>query len=106
MNNRTGQLGDIHCIPRIRFSFEPPRSSWTIERLQLPLRLAYGCTFHGCVGLTMDKTVVDCRHPTFTHGQLYTALSRVRHRSHSCCLLEEGNVDKVVPNIVYKDLLK
>jgi hypothetical protein len=23
INNRTGQLGEIHCIPRIRFEFSP-----------------------------------------------------------------------------------
>jgi len=77
INNRDGQLGEIYCIPRIRFEFTPAHSSWTVHRLQLPLRLAYACTFHGCIGLTLDKTVLDIRTPVFAHGQLYTALSRV-----------------------------
>ena len=27
INNQTGELGDIHCIPRIRFEFTPLRAS-------------------------------------------------------------------------------
>ena len=46
INNRTGQLGDIHCIPWIRFEFTPSRASWTVHRLQFPLRLSYVTTFN------------------------------------------------------------
>jgi len=31
INNRTGQLGDAQCIPRICFEFTPPCASWTVE---------------------------------------------------------------------------
>ncbi|KIK34759.1 hypothetical protein CY34DRAFT_812699, partial [Suillus luteus UH-Slu-Lm8-n1] len=48
INNRTGQLGDTQCIPRIRFEFTPPRASLTVHRLRFPLRLAYATTFNGC----------------------------------------------------------
>jgi hypothetical protein len=88
ISNRTGRLGDIHCIPRIRFPFCPAHSSWTVHRLQLPLCLAYSCTFNGCVGLTLDWTVLDVREPVFAHGQLYTALSWIRHRSDTCLLFK------------------
>ncbi|KAJ8579331.1 hypothetical protein M405DRAFT_835921 [Rhizopogon salebrosus TDB-379] len=27
INNRTGQLGDVQCIPRIRFESTPPRAT-------------------------------------------------------------------------------
>ncbi|KAJ8581955.1 hypothetical protein M405DRAFT_831465 [Rhizopogon salebrosus TDB-379] len=27
INNRTDQLGDVQCIPRIRFEFTPPHAS-------------------------------------------------------------------------------
>ena len=83
INNRSDELGLTHCIPRIRFEFTPAHSSWTVQRIQFPLRLAYACTFNGCVGLTLDKTILDLRTPVFAHGQLYTALSRVRCRQDS-----------------------
>lgn len=105
INNRTGQLGDTHCIPRIRFQFTPTRASWTVHRLQFPLRLAYACTFNGSQGLTLDKTVLDVRSDVFAHGQLYTALSRIRIRSDSRVLLSEGSVQHDTANVVYKDLL-
>ena len=105
INNRTDRLGDSHCIPHIRFDFTPARSSWTIQRVQLPLRLAYATTFHGCVGLTLDRTVIDCRTPVFAHGQLYTALSRVRKGIDSRLFLPDDPLHYVATNIVYKKLL-
>ena len=104
IDNRTNTLGEIHCIPRIRFEFNPAYSSWTIQRVQFPLRLAYACTFNSCVGLTLDKTVVDVRTSVFAHGQLYTALSRVRTRGDCRVLFPDGGGPDTV-NVVYKDLL-
>ena len=104
INNRDGSLGTVHCIPRIRFEFNPPYSSWTIRRLQFPLRLAYACTFNGCVGLTLDKAVLDQRSPVFAHGQLYTALSRVRSREDCRVLFNEGDGPET-ENVVYRELL-
>jgi hypothetical protein len=104
IDHHSNSLSEIHCLPRIRFEFCPPYTSWTIQRVQFPLRLAYACTFHGCVGLTLDRTVLDLRTQVFAHGQLYTALSRVRHRSHSKILLNEDK-DRVALNIVYEELL-
>lgn len=104
INNRTGQLGESHCIPRIRFEFIPCRSSWTIQRLQFPLWLSYATTFNGCAGLTLDCTIVDAR-DVFAHGQLYTALSRIRHHRDSRILLNEDQSHRNIRNVVYKDLL-
>ena len=106
INNRTGQLGDTQCIPRIRFEFTPPRASWTVHRLQFPLRLAYATTFNGRQGLTLDKTILDLRCDVFAHSQLYTALSRIC-RDDSRILLpeDETNVHSKSLNVVYKELL-
>jgi hypothetical protein len=105
INNRTGQLGDIHCIPRIRFEFTPSRASWTVHRLQFPLRLSYATTFNGSQGLTLDKTVLDLRCEVFAHGQLYTALSRIRCRGDSRVLFADNHEDCSTTNVVYKNLL-
>ncbi|KAG2737844.1 hypothetical protein P692DRAFT_20760702 [Suillus brevipes Sb2] len=94
-----------HCIPRITFSFRPLRSSWTVNRKQFPLRLAYATTFNGCQGLTLSRTVLDLRTDVFAHGQLYTALSRVKRREDTLCLFAEGSEDKDCANVVYKSLL-
>ncbi|THH18147.1 hypothetical protein EW146_g2793 [Bondarzewia mesenterica] len=70
---------EIHSLPRILFSFNPPYSSWTVNCRQFPLRIAYATTFNSCLGLTLDRIVVDIRTSIFAHGQLYTALSRFRY---------------------------
>ncbi|KIK34596.1 hypothetical protein CY34DRAFT_38960, partial [Suillus luteus UH-Slu-Lm8-n1] len=64
-------------LPRITFSFNPARSSWTVNRKQFPLRPAYAMTFNGSQGLMLTWAVVDVRTDSFAHGQLYTALPRV-----------------------------
>jgi hypothetical protein len=104
IDNRTNALGETHCIPRIRFEFTPAYSSWTIHCVQFPLRLAYACTFNSCIGLTLDKAIVDVRTAVFAHGQLYTALSRVRTRN-NCRVLFLDEEGPLTANIVYKDLL-
>ncbi|KAJ8590070.1 hypothetical protein M405DRAFT_816876 [Rhizopogon salebrosus TDB-379] len=58
-----------------------------------PLRPAYATTFNGCQGLTLDKTVLDLRCDVFVHGQLYTALSRIRVRGDSRMLFSDDKND-------------
>lgn len=64
-------------LPRITFSFTPKFCSWSVEQRQFPLRPAYATTFNSSQGLTLDRAVLDLSIPVFTHGQLYTGVSRV-----------------------------
>ncbi|MEK6792403.1 MAG: WYL domain-containing protein, partial [Nanoarchaeota archaeon] len=43
---------------------------------QYPIRLAWAVTIHKGQGKTFDKIIVDIGNGTFTHGQVYVALSR------------------------------
>ncbi|KAG2119637.1 uncharacterized protein F5147DRAFT_664986 [Suillus discolor] len=98
---------ESHCISRITFSFHPNCSSWTVNLRQFPLRPAYATTFSGCKGLTLARTVLDLRKDPFAHGQLYTALSRVRSSEREetrCVYLRRRTKDKTA-NIVFSDLL-
>jgi hypothetical protein len=96
---------ETHCIPRITFNFTPAGSDWTVSRKQFPLRLAYATTFNGCQGLTLSRSVIDLRIDSFAHGQLYTALSRVRNKNDSLLLFSESNAELSTANLVYKSLL-
>ena len=95
------QSEDI-LIPRITFS-AVLSTGHTLIRKQFPLAPAYATTFNSCQGLTLDSVGVDLTRPVFSHGQLYTALSRIRHRSHAKVLLRPGEYS--TPNITYTEIL-
>ena len=63
-------------IPRITFTHHL-HSGHELLRRQFPLAPAYATTFNSCQGLTLDVVTIDLTHPVFSHGLLYTALSRV-----------------------------
>ena len=102
-----GRLDDneVHCLPRITFAFQPHGTDWTVVRKQFPLRLAYATTFNSCQGLTLTRAAIDLRIDPFAHGQLYTALSRVRHRDDCLLIFSEENEERDSANVVYKSLL-
>ena len=53
---------------------------------QYPIRLAWAVTIHKAQGKTFSKVVIDLGYGTFSHGQVYVALSR--------CISLEGIVLK------------
>ncbi|KAJ6447762.1 hypothetical protein C8R45DRAFT_773345, partial [Mycena sanguinolenta] len=74
-----GQIIDserVH-IPRIVTWWHPRGVGFKVLRKQLPLVLSYATTFNGCQGLTVQRLVLDLRRPVFSHGQLYSAMTRV-----------------------------
>ena len=89
-------------LPRITFK-ETLASGHTLLRKQFPLAPAYASTFHSCQGLTLDCVGIDLTQLVFTHGQLYTALSRVRHRNNTMILLPDGQ--ETTTNVTYHDIL-
>lgn len=63
--------------------------------------------FNSSQGLTLDRVVLDLHTPVFSHGQLYTALTRVRQRNHILLLIEKDQTSNffTTKNIVYSELL-
>jgi hypothetical protein len=89
-------------IPRISFTHQLP-SGHTLLRRQFPLAAAYATTFNSCQGLTLDCIAIDLTHPVFSHGQLYTALTRIRNRTHGLVRLRLG--ESSTTNVTFHELL-
>ncbi|EJD45353.1 helicase [Auricularia subglabra TFB-10046 SS5] len=90
-------------IPRITFETFMLETQRTLQRRQFPLAPAYATTFNSCQGLTLDIVALDLRRPVFSHGQLYTALSRIRRREHAVVRVPYGQLE--VENITYTEIL-
>ncbi|OCH88262.1 hypothetical protein OBBRIDRAFT_813740 [Obba rivulosa] len=89
-------------ISRINFT-TLLESGHTLVRRQLPLAPAYATTFNSCQGLTLDVVGVDLTRHVFSHGQLYTALSRIRHRSHAIVRLNPNQL--TTKNVTFNEIL-
>lgn len=72
----------------------------TVQRIQLPLILAYSVTVHKCQGSTLDCAEIDLGESIFCAGQFYTALSRVK--SLDCLSIKNLDFGKVIvdPEVV------
>ena len=98
--------GEALIIPRLRF-VSGESDPFQFCRIQFPVRLAFGITSNKSQGQTYDKIGIFLEKQSFTHGQLYVALSRVGKRDDLSISFGEytENKGKVV-NVVYKDVLR
>ena len=80
-----------------------------MTRVQFPLRMAYAGALHSAQDVTLNRCAVDVRKAPFMHGQLYTALARVRTRDALRILAAEEQCGEdgaaFVRNIVWRELL-
>lgn len=72
--------GTTTIIPSCVFLISPDQSGlpFNIRRRQFPMIIAYAVTVHKAQGQTLAKVGLFVTTDIFTHGQLYTALSRTR----------------------------
>ena len=107
------QLSDLdhnpiyYTIPRIRFIFKLPFGSYSMQRTQFPLRLAYCITYNKSQGQSLEWVVVDVTEPSFTHGYTYVAFSRVHDADHIATFVLPSQIHEsgaIVTNVVYPTL--
>lgn len=67
-------------IPRVNLDCKNKDLPFTLKRRQFPLRLAYSMTITKSQGQTFERIGVCLPETVFTHGQLYTAFSRVKSK--------------------------
>ena len=89
-------------LPHITFS-HVLSFGHTLICCQFPLAPTYSTTIHSSQGQTYDRIGIDLTTPVFTHGQLYTALSRVRR--HEDVLIQTLPNCNTTTNITFHDIL-
>ena len=101
--------GRFFPLPCICFRWQVANGTSTMTRRQYPLRPGYASTFNGGQSRTLMRCAVDVRYHPFTHGHLYVAVSRVRHRDHMQVLAAGENISAdnhvLTRNIVWPELL-
>ena len=103
----------VFDLPKFRFRIRfDQRNGHYFLRTQFPVRVAYSGTVHRSQSRTLARAVVDLRYPVFTHGQAYSAWSRVKTRGDIMLLaspdqleMHDGKEYVRVRNIVFKRLI-
>ena len=97
--------GQERIIPRIKLTAEEnDLLPYPVSRRQIPVRLCFAMSINKSQGQSMKFVGVDLRHPVFTHGQLYVALSRVTTRT-GISILTADDAGGSAVNIVYNEVL-
>ena len=92
----------LELIPRFRLSTQEGELPFVLTRNQFPVRLCFAMTINKSQGESLIYVGVDLRQPSFMHGQLYVALSRVTSLSGISFLLPESS--NTTNNVVYPEL--
>ena len=96
-------------IPRINLVIdETTNVPLKCRRRQFPLAQAFSLTINKVQGQTLKRVAVWLETPVFSHGQLYTAASRVSDPEHIHFFVEEKKEHETVfriKNIVYREVL-
>jgi len=102
------KIPKFFIIPRIIFKVTLPYGrSFTMNRKQFPLRLAYSMTYNKSQGQELKKCLVDIRSPPFVHGHLYVALSRIRHYDDIRIFCTDDNIEDnciIIKNYIFNQL--
>jgi hypothetical protein len=97
--------GQTILVPRIKLVSADPDRPFLLRRLQFPVALSFAMTINKSQGQTFEVVGVDLRHPVFSHGQLYMALSCARHFHSLKCITNESDVSDKTKNVVFREVV-
>jgi len=97
--------GEYIFLPRISLSPSEEDFPFDFKRRQFPIKLAFSMTVNKSQGQKVGFFVDG---PLFSHGQLYTVMSRVTEKAALKIMLEQREIDGeigfFINNIVYKEV--
>ncbi len=102
-------VGTRVFLPRIVLSPTEEERNIQFRRKQFPIKLAFALTINKTQGQTIKKVGLFVDNPLFSHGHLYTAMSRVSSMNNLKIMLEPKKLNNelgfFINNVVYKEIL-
>ena len=97
--------GNYVLLPQIKLIYINPEMPYHLHRLQFPVCLTFAMTINKAQGQSFHMARLDLRNPTFTHGQLYVALSRARSAAAVKCIVEKEEKKGRTMNVVFQEVV-
>ncbi|XP_076957574.1 ATP-dependent DNA helicase PIF1-like [Bidens hawaiensis] len=101
-----GNIGTRTYIHRVNMIPTDNKIPFKFQRRQFPISVCFAMTINKSQGQSLSKVGLYLKHPVFSHGQLYVALSRVKSRDGVKLLIFDAD-DKLTnktSNVVYKEI--
>ncbi len=76
-------------LPKITLSPDESEDVIKFKRKQFPIRLAFSLTINKAQGQSIKKLGIFIDSPLFSHGHLYTSMSRVTNKTFMKVLVEK-----------------
>lgn len=95
--------GDIVFLNRITL-YHDNANAFAFKRRQYPVRVAFEMTINKSQGQSFDGIGIYLRKNSFSHGQFYVAISKVKSWKLLKIYLNNERNDNLIKNFVYKEL--
>ena len=97
--------GNEIFIPRILFHPKDKTITFEFERKQFPIRSCFALTSNKAQGQSYKRVGIYMKKEFFSHGQLYVAMSRVRHPDCLSIFKDKSSNQDYMKNVVFKEIL-
>lgn len=96
--------GQLRVLFRASLTINEGDFPFLLTRKQFPIRVCFAMTVNKSQGQSLDMLGIDLRTSSFSHGQLYVALSRVTDVSRLALLFKEEQAENT-ENVVFPEVL-